>query len=455
VLFRLKVGSKKVTTENETNSRPAEQPRTPDTVLTEPLRGDRSKAASHEPPKPGGPRIKTYVAASVSQAMLMARRELGEEAILIQTTPRQKADNPNGQYEVTFGIIPGVPPPAEPAKTPAQELRGRGEPGRGSDCDTADSSRVAKALGSLQREVAAIHSLLLRSTLGTGSASLAINHLPDIYAMLVHHGVDPDLAADLVREVQGRIDQGARPTGPQDIAPANGDSTLMLAEHLRSRVRTDDTLSSGASKGKAVLLIGPPAVGKTTTLIKLAIEFGLKRGKRVEILSVDRFKPEGNHALESMARMLNVPYQASPSVTALAVALSRPRPEGTLVLVDTSGYGSGSVDDQTELAAFTASGHETDVHLVLPATWHSASVRQAVDRFEIFQPARLLFTMLDQTAVYGSMLQEAWRTGKPLSFIANGPLGSGSVMAARLEEILRLMWDSAGALPPIRDERCC
>ena len=38
--------------------------------------------------------------------------------------------------------------------------------------------------------------------------------------------------------------------------------------------------------------------------------------------------------------------------------------------------------------------------------------------FEIFRPRRLLFTKLDETGSFGPILNEAVRTGKPLSFFS-------------------------------------
>ena len=96
-----------------------------------------------------------------------------------------------------------------------------------------------------------------------------------------------------------------------------------------------------------------------------------------------------------------------------------------------------------ELASVLAFGENADVHLVLPATWQGVSIRQTVDRFEIFQPARLLFTMVDQAAVYGPLIQEAWRTGKPLSFIGSGTVGRTALRPADLGWIVARLFEAA------------
>jgi flagellar biosynthesis protein FlhF len=43
-----------------------------------------------------------------------------------------------------------------------------------------------------------------------------------------------------------------------------------------------------------------------------------------------------------------------------------------------------------------------------------------VDRFSIFHPHKLLFTRLDETQTFGSILNETSRTGKPVSFLCGG-----------------------------------
>jgi flagellar biosynthesis protein FlhF len=69
----------------------------------------------------------------------------------------------------------------------------------------------------------------------------------------------------------------------------------------------------------------------------------------------------------------------------------------------------------------------------------SADLSRVVDSFGIFRPQRLLFTRLDETATFGSIFNEAARTGKPLSFFANGQRIPEDLEAAsrnRLSELI-------------------
>ena len=91
-----------------------------------------------------------------------------------------------------------------------------------------------------------------------------------------------------------------------------------------------------------------------------------------------------------------------------------------LLLIDTPGFGFGDMDHSTSRAGFLASRSDVDTQLVLSSSMKSADLTRVVDSFECFRPRRLLFTKLDETVSFGSILNETARTGKPLSFFGNG-----------------------------------
>lgn len=387
-----------------------------------PLRPVSEVRAETANPSGGAPRIKTYIAESVPHAMTLARREMGDDAILIQTRRRETVDA-SKRFEVTFGVVPG--PGSEPPPPVNVDRSSKRKPAKDHPApDPAADTEVARQLGSLRRELAALQTMIKQSALGKPPGLQDNVAASKAYHTLLENDIDADLAADLVRA----------------IAPDEPSLPEAVQAQLAMLVRID---SSIAQDGKAVVLMGPPASGKTTSLIKLAVEYGLKRGNPIEIFSLSLGKTSVDRTLEAMTAILGVPCEPLANAAALESALARPRAAGTLVLIDTNGYGGGASDEEMELASILASGEKADVHLVLPAAWHRVSVRQSVDRFEIFQPVRLLFTMLDQAAVFGPMLQEAWRTQKPLSFVSSGTVGRMALQPADLGPIVARLFEVA------------
>jgi flagellar biosynthesis protein FlhF len=391
----------------------------PVTLTAAPIPLRNTPAEARPQPQPSGPRIKTYVAESVPRAMTLARSEMGEDAILIQTR-RRDTNDVSKQFEVTFGVVPNAAPPFRKSSETAETL-----PAPATPVDTsAVDSEVARQLGSLRRELADLQKMLRQSAFGNPPPPQDNPVVAEAYQALLRNDVDAEFASNLLR--------GFNP-GAKSAAEA-------LQGQLAAQIRTDSTI---AQNGKAVILMGPPACGKTTALIKLAVEYGLKLGNPIEFFSLTKGKTSVDRTLETMTGILGLPCEALADGAALVSALARPRAEGTLVLVDVNGYGSAAVEDEMELASALASNEKADVHLALPATWQGISIRQTVDRFEIFQPARFLFTMLDQAAVYGPLIQEAWRTGKPLSFFSHGTVGNTALQAADLGWLVARLFDTA------------
>ena len=307
-----------------------------------------------------GPRIKTYVAESVPQAMTLARREMGDDAILIQTQRRETVD-PAKRFEVTFGIVPGAGPAPQQAKLAAKPAISE------ASTDAGMETEVARELGSLRRELISLQIMLRQSSFGKSNGPQNNDAAYEAYAVLLGNDIDEELASELIRLIE-----------PNSKSPADA-----VRSQLATQIHTDSTV---AQDGKAVVLMGPPASGKTTALIKLAVEYGLKLGNPIEIFSLSKGKANVDRTLEAMTAILGVPCEALPNAAALGAALDRPRAAGTLVLVDTNGYGTSAADEEMELASVLVSGEKADVHLVLSAAWHRVSIRQTVDNFEIFQP---------------------------------------------------------------------
>ena len=174
----------------------------------------------------------------------------------------------------------------------------------------------------------------------------------------------------------------------------------------------------GATRG-VIALVGPPGVGKTTTLAKLAARFGLTSRKPAYILSADVYRIAAAEQLRSLAAILGIGFDIVETPVALAQALEEHR-QKDWVFIDTPGLAATEMEDGADLARLIASHPEIDTHLVLSASMKPADLARVIDRYAIFQPKKLLFTRLDETDRYGALVSEAARRSLPISFLATG-----------------------------------
>ena len=76
----------------------------------------------------------------------------------------------------------------------------------------------------------------------------------------------------------------------------------------------------------------------------------------------------------------------------------------------------------------------------------SADLSHVVDSYQVFRPQRLIFSKLDETGSFGPILNEAARTGKPLSFFTTGQRIPEDLEAATKKRLAELVLGGTRAL---------
>jgi flagellar biosynthesis protein FlhF len=353
-------------------------------------------------------KVKSYFAHTVEDAMALASQELGADAMLLNSRKSPPEARHLGDYEVVFATGTGAI---------AEDLSGlAGASPSAAHPQAAD--RLSKDVADLKKELEGMRRTLTRSVLTPSALSGASPDLSDAYAVLAGGDVSPELSREIVQAADARI-TGLRPGAKRTAKPDRNTFQRALVEEMESRFSVQPTLGRNESQTRIVALAGPPGAGKTTTLVKLAVNYGLASRRPVLLLSMDTYRIAAAEQLRSYAAILGVGFQLLETVTSLAQAIEENRGKD-LIFIDTPGYAYGDMDSAAGLARFLATRNDIDTHLVLSSSMKSADLSRMVDTFEIFGPQRLLFTRLDETGSVGPIFNEAVRTGKPLSFFATG-----------------------------------
>lgn len=335
---------------------------------------------------------KLICAATVEAAVASARRDLGEDALLVDVQLASEEKGESGGYRVLFEADPAslgradrTVPSARPSVPGAARIH----------------------LEDLKDELARLSTLVAcLASAGTGRGRHP--QLTCLTAMLQAY----DLPADWTQTILGRVERRLHPEDREARA------SLAVAEELRSSVLFSGDAASGAGRS-IIALVGPPGAGKTSTLVKLAMRIGIARRRRALVMSADSCRLAAADQLQAYARVLGLPFLSVDSPSGLRSGLLD-HCQKDLVLLDTPGYGPGDWASAEELAEILRSINGLKVQLVLPATTRAQDLRELVRRWAIFRPDQLIFTRIDETVSYGGCVAAALDAGRPIAWLGTG-----------------------------------
>jgi flagellar biosynthesis protein FlhF len=369
-------------------------------------------------------KIKSYYARTVEEAISNARQELGPDALLVNSRKAPPEARHLGEYEVVFG--------SETAQAPVVETQAAEAPG---------GTRLSREVAELRQQLEGIRRSMARGTLGPAWSGQSPES-SDLYSLLTGNDVSPELARELAQAAEKRAG-GARPSVVRNGKPEVRDLRSALAEELQGRCTVAPTLGRGPARPATVALVGPPGAGKTSTLVKLAVHYGLTGRRPTALLSTDTYRIAAAEQLRSYASILGIGFQLVETVGVLAQALEETRGKD-LVLIDTPGLGFNEMDETADLAKFLSTRPDIDIHLVLPASMKANDLTRVIDAYEVFRPQRLIFTRMDETGSFGPILNELVRTGKALSFFSTGQRIPEDLQAVTRERVVELLLAPGG-----------
>ena len=373
-------------------------------------------------------RIKSYFADSVQEAIEKARTELGPDAMLMNSKKTDFELRALGSVEVVFGL-PGQTAAAKPRlqlKTGGVPVAGTqsGDPDLGGTGPSpAVSSELVQELADLRRQIETVRrsvSRQQRSVLpADGKNTSAVEN---ICSRLLAADLSEDLAQEIAEavELQAFAWRQASSRGQRDFEMIPSETLeLALAAELERRFQVAPELGVAGARQKTVLFAGPAGAGKTTSLIKLGLRFGLQARLPMHIFSLDTLRVGGWEHLAAYARIAGLGFDAVHSLHALDQLLSQ-HADKKLVLIDSPGFGPADLEDLNALGSWIGRSKTFDVQLVMPATMRPSTINRTLERFSPLKPTKLLLTRADEADSTGALLDIAMRANLPLSYISNG-----------------------------------
>ncbi len=235
-----------------------------------------------------------------------------------------------------------------------------------------------------------------------------------LYNTLIENEVDEIYVNQLTDEVE----KITKPGMPFDFALANVYQKMVLKFGKSEPI---DDVPSGQGP-RAEIFIGPTGVGKTTTIAKLASELSVTQKKKVALLTVDTYRIAAAEQLRTYASILEIPFRVIYSVDEMKQAAEDFR-EYDYIFVDTAGHSQHNEELKTDIENYIRTLEDImdcENFLVLSATTKYRDLIDIADAYSEVVAYKLIFTKMDETGAKGNLYNVRMHTGAPISYITNG-----------------------------------
>ena len=296
--------------------------------------------------------LRTYRGTSVRELLAQARIELGPDALVLSTRMASA-----GGFKGLFG------------------------------------GRVVELVAATERPVSANRPF-----------ELPTRHVPapdnEIVARLCASGLDRSLAI----EVAAAVPAGRR----------RGASVAQIGRALGDRL---DPLAAGLEEFRPIeVFVGPPGVGKTTTIAKIAAQERARRGRRLTLVSADGYRVGAIEQLRLYAEIVGAPFKVARSAAELGQVLEEARGP---VLVDTAGRSPRDGVAQ-DLFNLLRARRDVRTHLVVSAASGVADVNRIIEQYRCAEPHRVAFSRLDEAGNLTPFVGMLRSQQLPVSYLGSG-----------------------------------
>jgi flagellar biosynthesis protein FlhF len=368
--------------------------------------------------------IKKFTASTEAEAILLAKKELGMDAIVMNI----KKNLPRGIYklfrkpsvEITAAVDEnGKQQKAkeEPVKRNPNIIYEDEVPTSLGGGSTAIEQRLDKLQDILENQIT-IRTNKLESDGGEEKEAVAeedtdsnLACLQLIYNQMIANEVDETYANQMIGEIEHSLKKN---TGMNNILTSMYQKIVLKLGQIHA-------IEAGKTQPKYIFFIGPTGVGKTTTIAKIASMLKMNKKKKIALMTADTYRIAAVEQLTTYANILDIPLHVVYSPEEVKEAKEKLK-DYDIVLVDTAGrsYKNREQRDDLERLLNSVPEKEREVFLVLSATTKYYDLLKITDSYLQIVDYALIFTKLDETNCIGNLLNIRMKTGAPLSYATFG-----------------------------------
>ncbi|GGN49816.1 flagellar biosynthesis protein FlhF [Oceanobacillus indicireducens] len=348
-------------------------------------------------------KIKKYIADTMPEAMNEIRKDFGREAVILQSKEiKQKGFLGLFQKKRIEVIAAHDPDPIKRGSKPLEAKEIKMEQTSKTQSDLQTIEPVLKEIRNLKNLIEL-------------EAAKDETKLPALYQLALQQLLDQEVEKTLAEAIIEKTISFLADEG-SEVTETN------IANALKQVIRNElNGLSFQGITGEQqiVQFVGPTGVGKTTTIAKIAAKLILQEKKKVAFITTDTYRIAAVEQLKTYARILNVPLEVAYQVDDYRQAIET-FTDYDVILVDTAGRNFREKAYISQLKEMLEDVPSIATYLVLALTTKPKDVQDLFEQFQDIPLTEMIFTKMDETTQYGSILSIALNNRIGIAYLTNG-----------------------------------
>ena len=364
--------------------------------------------------------VKKYRAATMAAAMEMVKKELGTEALIIETREVKKKGIARWFSAPIVEVTAALEEETKEIIKPQNVAASKDPYPSSTSNPVSEIALLKEMIDDLRKETA------LQSLKNDGKETGSIEPLSTIRSKLTNTGMSVEAADSILMEL---IYQGVDLRSAQSI-------DVGIRQALKKVIKVG--VPKQNKKPYIIFLVGTTGVGKTTTLGKLAAKYHLVNYLKVGLITIDTYRIAAVEQLKTYAEIINIPIEVAFSPEDYAKSLKR-YVDMDIILVDTAGRSQNNLIQVGEIHDFLADEKPDEMHLVINATTKLEDCSSILAAFLPLGVTHIIYSKADETLSHGTLLDIMQMSNLPISYIANGQRVPEDLVLAEVDNIVEMI----------------
>lgn len=373
-------------------------------------------------------RLKTYIVQNVSEAIPMIKRDLGADALILNTKKVKTGGFIGFFKKEKLEVIAAVESQTREKKVSKKPIEEQNPIFHQAPAQSAMPLQAEKAPAQEEKLTSELISEL-KNIKQFMMQVIEEDHLPASLKALNKRLIEQEVTAEIQSEILSKLMLvlGQKPdyTNEQVKALAYAEIIKLIEEH--QQVPED-------KKPEIICFIGPTGVGKTTSIAKIAADLMLREDKKVGLITSDTYRIAAVEQLKTYAGILNIPIKVVDSSADLNQAMDE-LSGCDIILMDTAGRNYQQKQYIDDLEVLLSDKNKIQINLVLSLTSKYEDMKKIIDNFQTIKMDQLLLTKQDETSSSGAILNLIYHYSIPVTYIANGQNVPDDILTATPELI--------------------